>query len=136
MAKNPKRALEAATDCGETVCGVLIRPLTLGLAAALEKCGSPLLEGAGGKPPTVGDMMASAFVLSRPAAESCRLLAQGRGAFDEAVIGWLDTLPPSAGAPLAKACLRAAGRVAGAAPAGVPDDGGPEGNGRAEGTAG
>lgn len=135
MAKNPKRALEAVTAAGERVDGILVREITLGIAAVLEAIGSPLVTGR--KPETLRDMVPSIFVMTRPAVESETLLAGGPQALTAAAVEWADALTTDQGVRLAAACGRAAARLSRTAPQGVPaKTGAAEGNGSAAGTGG
>lgn len=138
MAKNPKRALEALTAGGETVDGIKVREITLGLAAVLERIASPLLvPHPAGAPLQLRDMLPTVFVMTRPASESDALLTEGG---PEMLMGeavrWADGLSTGTGMRLAQACARAAGRVARVSPQGMPGKGEPEGNANAAGTAG
>lgn len=139
MAKNPKRAVEALTAGGETVDGIRVRELTLGLAAVLERIDSPLFAGRpeGAAPLQLRDMLPTIYAMTRPAAESEALLTEGG---PEMLMGeavrWADGLTTETGMRLAQACAAAARRVARVSPQGVPEKGGAEGNGSAAGTAG
>jgi hypothetical protein len=136
MAKNPKRALEAVLGGGENVRGVTVREITLGLSAILEAIDSPLVTGK--KPDTLGEMLPTIFAMTRPAAESQRLLtAGGPAALAAAAVEWADALDTRHGMELAAACGRALRRVTRVSPQGVPEkEGAQAGNGSAAGTAG
>ena len=139
MPKNPKRALAAVPAAGEQVDGIMVREITLGLAAVLERIESPLVVGrkAGGEM-RLGDMLPTVYVMTRPAVESERLLADGGlPALRSAAVAWADELPTATGMRLAAACGRAARRVADVSPSGMPQkEGAAEGNARSAGTGG
>jgi hypothetical protein len=131
MAKTPRRALAAVTAAGEEVGGVRVRELTLGLAAVLERIGSPLVcPRPEGSRPTLGGMVPTLYVMTRPAAESEELLADGCEALEREAVRWADGLSTAHGLALAAACARSAERAARVAPQGAA------GNGCAAGTAG
>lgn len=136
--KNPKRALAAVTAAGEKVAGVQVRELTLGLAAVLERIGSPLVVGVpSGGSVSLRDMLPTCYVMTRPAVESEELLAEGFEALVREAVRWADGLSTADGAALAAACVRSAGRVRDVSPAGVPGkEGAAEGNAKSAGTAG
>jgi hypothetical protein len=137
-AKNPKRALAAVTAAGERVHGELVREITLGTAAVLERIDSPLFTGVPeGRQISLCDMLPTIYVMTRPAVESEELLADGFEALKREAVRWADGFSTRQGMDLAAACARAARRVRAAAPSGVPDkEGAGEGNGRSAGTAG
>jgi len=138
MSGNPKRALEALTAGGVEVDGITVRELTLGLAAVLERIGSPLVTArAKGEALTLRDMLPTMFAMTRPAAESDALLTSGGAeALQAAAVRWADDLSTETGMKLVAACAAAVSRVARVSPQGLPDEDGPEGNGSAAGTAG
>ena len=132
MSKTPKRTLAAVTGAGVKICGITVRECTLGLSAILEKINSPLVDGR--KVERLGDMLPTIFVMTRPAAESAAILAEGVAALESAAIAWADALSNDTGFKLAKACAASASRASAVCPQGVP--GQDAGNGRAAGTAG
>lgn len=143
MAKNPKRTLDALTGGGENVRGVVVREITMGLSAVLEAIDSPLVTGV--KPETLAAMLPTLFVMTRPAAESQRLLTSGGiAALTTAAVEWSDGFSTEHGLEMCAACGRAVRRVARVSPQGVPEKdgdgvdgrGGPQGNAGAAGTAG
>lgn len=136
MATNPTRALEALTASGEDVGGVHVREITLGVSAVLERIGSPLVTGRA--PETLLDMLPTMFAMTRPAAESQRLLASGgTDALRDAAVEWADGFGTEQGMEISRACVRALLRVSRVSPQGVPDkEGAPAGNGSAAVTAG
>lgn len=138
MAKTPRRAAAAMTDVGEHVDGILVRPITLGIMAVLEKIDSPLARKCDYKKLTVRDMLPTIFVMTRSASISEELLAEGGfDALMEEAVRWADNLAPASGSAFSSACLRAALRVADLLPQGVPSgEDAPSGNGNAAGMAG
>lgn len=138
MAKNPKRAVKALTACGERVDEVEVREITLGLAAVLELLGSPLVvkRGAESGELTLREMLPTIFAMTRSAAETERLLAEGGfEAVMDAAVAWADDLSTATGMKLAKACARMAVKVADVSPQGDME-GGAEGNADVAETAG
>jgi hypothetical protein len=87
----PARTLAAIMEAEATIVkGVSVRNFTLGLAAVLEEIESPLLNG---RPPTShAEIVINIFVMTRPAAESQKLLAKGFDAFRAAAFAWADKL--------------------------------------------
>jgi len=87
MARNPTRVVEALTAAGVTVAGIALREFTVGTYLVLQKIESPLVMREPGEIQLsdlqVVDLL---FVLSRSPVASNALLAQGRAAFDAAVI--------------------------------------------------
>lgn len=138
MANNPKRALEALTASGETVDGIKVREITLGLAAVLETIGSPFVTPRPKEQKLLlADLLPSLYVMTHPAAESENMLSTGGPEMlMSAAVSWSDGLTTEQGARLVAACARSASRVARACPQGVPEKGGSGGNGNAAGTAG
>lgn len=86
---NPRKAIAALIPQPiECPCGAVVRPLTLGMYAVLERIGSPLL----GEEPADGALalVPSLYALTHDPAET---LAPG---LFERSLAWADTLPPSA----------------------------------------
>lgn len=117
----PSRGRESALACGVQAAGCHVREITLATGALLEQVGSPLMDGR--TPENFMDMLPTFFVMTRPPAESMALLAQGDEAFDAAMIGWADTLPPSAFVDLSKAVRDVNARLARAAGTGAGAEG-------------
>jgi hypothetical protein len=110
----------------------VVRECTLAVATLLEAIDSPLVTGR--KAETMMEMLPTMFVMTRPAAESMRILADGVPALKAAAVAWADTMAPGAGHALAIACAASARRVSDVSPQGVP--GQDAGNASAAATAG
>ena len=79
-------------------CGETVRPLTLGMYAALERIGSPLVTGA--EPKDALELIPSLYLLTHDPRE---VLASG---FFEDAVAWADTLPVTALGEIRDACYR------------------------------
>lgn len=90
----PSRGRDAALACGVSAGDCKVREITMAIGALLEEIESPLSTGR--KPESSREMLPTFFIMTRPAAESQELLAQGRERFDKAVMEWADTLPVTA----------------------------------------
>lgn len=79
-------------------CGETVRPLTLGMWAALERIGSPLITG---EPPKDAlELIPSLYLLTHDPRE---VLASG---FFDAAVAWADSLPVTALGEIRDACYR------------------------------
>lgn len=96
---NPRKAMAAALpldiDCGE---GITVRPMTLGMWAALERIGSPMVTGKDAKDAL--DLLPSLYLVTHDPREVLR------GDFMDAVLEWAGTVSVSAMASIQKACAR------------------------------
>ena len=79
-------------------CGETVRPLTLGMYAALERIGSPLVTGA--VPKDALELIPSLYLLTHDPRE---VLASG---FFDAAMAWADSLPVTALGEIRDACYR------------------------------
>lgn len=84
-------------------CGETVRPLTLGMYAALERLGSPLVTGA--EPKDALELIPSLYLLTHDPRE---VLASG---FFDAAVAWADTLPVTALGEIRDACYRHMGAM-------------------------
>lgn len=86
---NPRKALAALLplplECGE---GLVVRPMTLGLYAALERISSPLVTGKDAKDTL--ELIPSLYLLTH----DCREVL--RGDLLDRALAWADTLPKTA----------------------------------------
>ena len=98
-AKNPRKAMAALLPLAvKCPCGETVLPLTLGMWAALERIGSPLVTG---KPPKDAlELIPSLYLLTHDPRE---VLASG---FFDAAVAWADTLPVTALGEIRDACYR------------------------------
>ena len=87
----------------ECPCGAVVRPMTLGMWAALERIGSPLVTGK--EPADALDLLPSLYLLTHDPREVLR------GDLLEAAVAWADSLPVTALAEIRTACDRQAGAV-------------------------
>lgn len=79
-------------------CGETVRPMTLGMWAALERIGSPLVTG---EPPKDAlELIPSLYLLTHDPRE---VLASG---FFDAAVAWADSLPVTALGEIRDACYR------------------------------
>lgn len=130
----PDRSMDAIIAAGKMVAGVQVREITLGLAAVLERIGSPLVRRMqDDEEVTLRTLLPTMYVMTRPAVESELLLAEGAGALEAAAIEWGDGFTTDEGREIAQACAAAAKRLARTMPNG---DGGAEGNAQSPETAG
>ena len=97
---NPRKAMASILPlplrCGS--CGVTVRPMTLGMWAALERIGSPLVTG--GEPKDALELIPSLYLLTHDPREVFR------GNVIDLAMQWADTVPPSALAEIRTACYR------------------------------
>lgn len=120
--QNPAAALEALVHGATTQVGRFeVREYTLGAFAILDEIGSPFLRK--DAPKTLPAFVETMFAMTRPSAETRRLLAQGRDAFAAAAAEWADGVSVREGTELLSACAAAIARFAAANPA---EDGGGE----------
>ena len=122
----PAWAADALLAGGEEVRpGLVVREVTAGVLCVLERIQSPF---ATGRAPESGagyaPWLATVYAMTRPAAESWRLLAKGRAEFEAAAMEWADALPPAAFDEALGACARSASRMKAAARAGGDGSGG------------
>jgi len=108
-ASNPTKAMAALIpEPITTAHGVLVRPLTLGVYALLERMGSPVLIRREGPPPDVLALLPSLYVMSQPDPGAVLL----RWAELEAdALAWADTLPPHAIGEIERAATRQVSRM-------------------------
>ncbi len=98
-AKNPRKAMAALLPLAvKCPCGETVRPLTLGMYAALERIGSPLVTGA--VPKDALELIPSLYLLTHDPRE---VLASG---FFDAAVAWADSLPVTALGEIRDACYR------------------------------
>ena len=96
---NPRKAMAALLPLAvKCPCGETVRPLTLGVWAALERIGSPLVTGK--EPKDALELIPSLYLLTHDPRE---VLASG---FFEDAVAWADTLPVTALAEIRDACYR------------------------------
>lgn len=96
---NPKKTLAALLPLPlEALPGVEVRPMTLGMWAALERIGSPLLDPKA--EPSALDLVPSLYLLTHDPREVLR------GDFVDAAMAWADTVPVTALAAIREACDR------------------------------
>lgn len=137
-ARNPKKVVDAFTPTGSqpAVEGVRLREFTAGTVLVLQQIAHPLVDGGGGAKggkrgkAAAGremddmQMMQLVYVLAHPMEDVLDALAQGREAFDRAVVVYASTLPigalPELGAAVAAAFERAVSTVLPGAGAGGP----------------
>ena len=98
-AKNPRKAMAALLPLAvKCPCGETVRPMTLGMWAALERIGSPLITG---EPPKDAlELIPSLYLLTHDPRE---VLASG---FFDAAVAWADSLPVTALGEIRDACYR------------------------------
>ena len=112
---NPKKAMEAllplpiALPCGETV-----RPMTLGMYAALERIGSSLVTGQEAKDTL--ELIPSLYLLTHDPREVFR------GNILELAMAWADTKPVSAVEEIRAACLAQVGALTQVVPQASPEE--------------
>ena len=96
---NPRKAMAALLPLAvKCPCGETVRPMTLGMWAALERIGSPLITG---EPPKDAlELIPSLYLLTHDPRE---VLASG---FFDAAVAWADSLPVTALGEIRDACYR------------------------------
>ena len=101
---NPRKAMAALLPLAvECPCGATVRPMTLGMWAALERIGSPLVTGE--DPKDALELVPSLYLLTHDPREVLR------GSFFDDAVAWADTLPVSALAEIRDACYRQMGAM-------------------------
>lgn len=101
---NPRKAMAALLPLAvRCPCGETVRPMTLGMWAALERIGSPLVTGA--PPKDALELVPSLYLLTHDPREVLR-----SGFFEDAV-AWADALPVTALAEIRDACYRQMGAM-------------------------
>lgn len=96
---NPRKAMAAMIPPGQTV----IRPMTLGMYAALERIGSPLVTGVDAKDAL--ELLPSLYLLTHDPREVFR------GNILDLAMQWADTVPVSTMAEIRAACEAQLGAV-------------------------
>ena len=101
---NPRKAVAAILPLAvECPCGATVRPMTLGMWAALERVGSPLVTGK--EPKDTLELVPSLYLLTHDPREVLR------GSFFDDAVAWADTLPVSAIEEIQRACYRQMGAM-------------------------
>ena len=101
---NPRKAVAAILPLAvECPCGATVRPMTLGMWAALERIGSPLVTGK--EPKDTLELVPSLYLLTHDPREVLR------GSFFDDAVAWADTLPVSALEEIKRACYRQMGAM-------------------------
>ena len=101
---NPRKAVAAILPLTvECPCGATVRPMTLGMWAALERVGSPLVTGKEAKDTL--ELVPSLYLLTHDPREVLR------GSFYDDAVAWADTLPVSALEEITRACYRQMGAM-------------------------
>lgn len=101
---NPRKAVAAILPLTvECPCGETVRPMTLGMWAALERVGSPLVTGKEAK--DTFELVPSLYLLTHDPREVLR------GSFYDDAVAWADTLPVSALEEITRACYRQMGAM-------------------------
>jgi len=101
---NPRKAVAALLPLAvECPCGATVRPMTLGMWAALERIGSPLVTGK--EPKDTLELVPSLYLLTHDPREVLR------GTFFDDAVAWADTMPVSALEEIQHACYRQMGAM-------------------------
>ena len=101
---NPRKAMAALLPLAvECPCGETVRPMTLGMWAALERIDSPLVTGK--EPKDTLELVPSLYLLTHDPREVLR------GSFFDDAVAWADTLPVSALEEIQRACYRQMGAM-------------------------
>ena len=101
---NPRKAVAAILPLTvECPCGETVRPMTLGMWAALERVGSPLVTGKEAKDTL--ELVPSLYLLTHDPREVLR------GSFYDDAVAWADKLPVSALEEITRACYRQMGAM-------------------------
>ena len=101
---NPRKAMAALLPLAvECRCGATVRPMTLGMWAALERIGSPLVTGK--EPKDTLELVPSLYLLTHDPREVLR------GTFFDDAVAWADTMPVSALEEIQHACYRQMGAM-------------------------
>jgi hypothetical protein len=104
MAGNPRRALKALNAAPAKVGRHEVMPATLRMCCVLSEIESPLVRGGAPAPKSLGAWVPTLFAMTRPAAESQRLLSEGRAAFDAAAMEWAGNVQLGEALDLINAC--------------------------------
>ena len=123
--ETPPWTADALLSGGEDVPGAgRVREVTAGVLCVLERVASPFATGSA---PDSGAGLApwleTVYAMTRPAAESWRLLSKGREAFGAAAAAWADGIAPAALDAALGACARSVRRLRDAARAGGDESG-------------
>ena len=101
---NPRKAMVALLPMPLKVSGgYTVRPMTLGMWAALERIGSPLVTDK--EPKDTLEIIPSLYLLTHDPREVLR------GSFYDDAVAWADTLPVSALEEITRACYRQMGAM-------------------------
>ena len=101
---NPRKAVAAILPLAvECPCGATVRPMTLGMWAALERIGSPLVTGK--EPKDTLELVPSLYLLTHDPREVLR------GSFYDDAVAWADKLPVSVLEEITRACYRQMGAM-------------------------
>lgn len=101
---NPRKAMAALLPLPlEVSGGIVVKPMTLGLWAALERIGSPLVTGE--EPKDALELIPSLYLLTHDPREVFR------GNALDLAMQWADTVPVSAMQEIRRACDRQMGAV-------------------------
>ena len=101
---NPRKAMAALLPLAvECPCGAVVRPMTLGMWAALERISSPLVTGK--EPKDTLELVPSLYLLTHDPREVLR------GTFFADAVAWANTLPISAVEEITRACYRQMGAM-------------------------
>ena len=96
---NPRKAVAAILPLTvECPCGATVRPMTLGMWAALERIGSPLVTGK--EPKDALELVPSLYLLTHDPREVFR------GNVVDLAMQWADTVPVKAMDEIQRACYR------------------------------
>lgn len=98
----------------KTACGVTVKPMTLGMYAALERIGSSLVTGEEAKDTL--ELIPSLYLLTHDPREVFR------GNVLELAMEWADTMPVSAVEEIKAACLRQVGAMTDVIPQLSPEE--------------
>lgn len=112
---NPRKAMAALLPLPlKTACGVTVRPMTLGMYAALERIGSSLVTGEESKDTL--ELIPSLYLLTHDPREVFR------GNVLDLAMAWADTMPVSAVEEIKAACLRQVGAMTDVIPQLSPEE--------------
>lgn len=112
---NPRKAMAALLPLPlKTACGVTVRPMTLGMYAALERIGSPLVTGEDAKDAL--ELIPSLYLLTHDPREVFK------GNVLDLAMAWADTMPVSAVEEIKAACYRQVGAMTDVIPQLSPEE--------------
>ena len=101
---NPRKAVAAILPLTIACpCGATVRPMTLGMWAALERIGSPLVTGK--EPKDTLELVPSLYLLTHDPREVLR------GSFFDDAVAWAGTMPVTALEEIQRACYRQMGAM-------------------------